>query len=176
MRWIKNQGPLEVWGTTGNLLDDLIATVYSANARLKIEKLDDQGGYPIYTAFNHSAWEGFGLEDSDKNRYKAEINVGGKLIYGYNWDLGGSQFPEGITKEGWYRLTFSIDKYGDNNGAQIQGNVNFNDVSAGDKEGKFQPVIIKPSDESSSAAISILEIEIASEQKGGKNTDKGKWN
>jgi len=98
-----------------------LATVYSHNARFTIQKLgvDDLGqlgaltwnpelkewtgddvNEPIFNMAVHQAGDGPGY-------YNAEINVKGKVIYGYTWKV--RTLNEG---EGYYRLTFSFDTDG----------------------------------------------------------------
>jgi hypothetical protein len=38
--------------------------------------------------------------------YTAELNVSGKYVYGYNWQLVRDYVPMNVGKEGWWRLTF----------------------------------------------------------------------
>jgi hypothetical protein len=115
MSYISGQGQTEVWGTNGVQYDSYEATVYSHNARLVIQKLpfppdkclldwDPSGarwqgdaGEPL---FNGGVWEG----GDGPGYYSAEINVGGKVIYGYNWDV--KKNGEGA---GHYRITFALD-------------------------------------------------------------------
>jgi hypothetical protein len=126
MEHLFDQGIDEMWGTnTTEYLSD-IATVYSGCARWTIQKLDDSEyikktadiegnlsldwnattgeweGNVSETYFNGAVWES---EDVDgPGYYSAEINIGGKVIYGYNW------FVRDIDDApGFYRLTFSLD-------------------------------------------------------------------
>jgi len=97
-----------------------LATVYSHNARFTIQKLNDENidnlgaltwnpgvGWtgddinpPIFNMAVYQAGDGPGY-------YNAEINVKGKVIYGYTWKV--RTLNEG---EGYYRLTFSFDTDG----------------------------------------------------------------
>lgn len=54
---------------------------------------------PFYDA---AVYEGGG--DGPSSAYSAEINVSGKVIYGYNWNVRKTGDGPGI-----YRLTFSLD-------------------------------------------------------------------
>lgn len=38
--------------------------------------------------------------------YGAELNIKGSYVYGYNWNLRSEAVPAGISKAGWWRLTF----------------------------------------------------------------------
>ena len=115
MLWIEGQGTDEIWGADlRGTIDSYEATVYSNLARLTIQKIDPTvtltwnpathqwDGAGVRTDFNAAAWEG--VEDGPGG-YGAEINVKGKVIYGYNWDVlaisGGDK--------GTYRITFSLD-------------------------------------------------------------------
>lgn len=124
MKHVSGWGTSEVHGIATNL-DDIVleapgdqATVYSNNARLTIQKLnipreqvtegmlewvqgvgwtevnpdDDLINAPI---FNKAIYEG---------GYSAEVNVKGKVIYGYTWNTRRNN--EGA---GDYRITFSFD-------------------------------------------------------------------
>ena len=100
------------------------ATVYTPKARLTIQKLNYQSG-----SFNSSrlnwvpgyGWTETDAEDIDiinepllsqavseagtgSGYFNAEINVKGKIMYGYLWDVG--DMNQG---EGHYRMTFSFD-------------------------------------------------------------------
>jgi len=101
-----------------------IATVYSDNARFTIQKLNvdslDELEEKLEWKGSEDGWEGTdgneGIinpallnqaihEASDgPGYYNAEINVKGKVIYGYTWKV--RNMNEG---EGYYRLTFSLD-------------------------------------------------------------------
>jgi hypothetical protein len=103
------------------------ATVYSHNARLTFQKLNvdkddiipgsltwvpNEGwtetiptgeniiNAPIFNMAVYEAEDGPGF-------YNAEINVKGKIIYGYTWNV--KKLNEGV---GYYRITFSLDEFG----------------------------------------------------------------
>ncbi len=90
------------------------ATIYSACARFIIQKVvgdpaslqwNPADGYwgPI-SAVNNPVFNGAIYPDALADDYSAEINVGGSLIYGYNWNL--RKVGEGA---GLYRLTYVLD-------------------------------------------------------------------
>jgi hypothetical protein len=98
------------------------ATMYSACARFVIQKIvgdpatlqwNPTDGYwgPI-SAVNNPVFNGAVYPDALADNYSAEINVGGNLIYGYNWNL--RKVGEGA---GLYRLTFVLDGGGDVGGS-----------------------------------------------------------
>jgi hypothetical protein len=85
------------------------ATVYSRCARLAIQKITgDAASLSWDPATGH--WEGPAVNNpaidlsAQTDAYSAEINAGGNLIYGFNWNT--KQQAEG---SGVYRLTFVID-------------------------------------------------------------------
>jgi len=106
-----------------------LATVYTPNARLTIQKinldieggetLDDLPSYesltwnpadkgwddPLFNApiFNMAVYEG----GDGPGYYSAEVNVKGKVIFGYTWNV--KKMNEGV---GYYRITFSFDGFG----------------------------------------------------------------
>jgi len=118
---------LAVKGTLEEELDGEQATIYTPCARLTIQKLltgrddpaldealswddadhlwttaigDDLVNDPI---FNHAVYENEG--------YAAEVNVKGKIIYGYTWNVRklNDAIVNGGTAAGDYRVTFSFD-------------------------------------------------------------------
>jgi hypothetical protein len=116
MRHVSGWGIDELWGTNTVTYDSAQATVYSACARFTIQGLD--GGPPFDdttwdasagewvgndvgdTYFNGGVWEG----GDGPGYYSAELNIKGKIIYGYTWDARADE-----ASEGYYRLTFSFD-------------------------------------------------------------------
>lgn len=122
MRLISGQGVTEMWGTSGNVLESPQATVYSACARITIQKLTTDPTDPTFEAVwdpardqwvgdlapalvNKGVWET--AEGAQAVKYAAEINVSGKLIYGFNWNT--KTLNNGA---GMYRITFSLDGTG----------------------------------------------------------------
>jgi len=130
MKHLYGLGIDELWGlaTTGVShtdpeaveLDGLQATVYSHCARLVIQKLTTTRDDPNLTlAWNPTTniWEGDAnpslfaqdmvvWEGGDgPGYYSAEINVKGKIIYGYTWNV--RRLNDG---PGDYRITFNLDE------------------------------------------------------------------
>ncbi len=95
----------EVFVTNTTKYQATTATVYSNVARLKIEKLDAQGGTPTLVIYDSPCYEAY-FVDGPVDAYSAEINMGGKCIYGFNWNVGDVPLTD---RSGWYRLTFSFD-------------------------------------------------------------------
>lgn len=85
----------------------LAPTVFTDRARLKLQKLDGPGGNVTQTYFNKAVYESFGVDGP--GAYSAEINVGGRLLYGYVWNLKNVVMDGGLTKDGYWRITFSLD-------------------------------------------------------------------
>lgn len=83
--------------------------VFSFCARLTIEKLD--GDTVVFTAFDNTVYEAVSAE-GQVQRYTAELNVGGSLVYGFNFAINRLTMPEGIPKTGTWRATFSLDPEG----------------------------------------------------------------
>jgi hypothetical protein len=127
-------GTSEMWGTNGIEYLSASATVYSGVARYTIQKLevdpyDDVTGLPIdnamlglawdavegqwtgpvgATLYNSAVWEAEGVDGKAlASIYSAEINIPGKVIYGYNWNV--RKMNDGL---GYYRITFSMDAVG----------------------------------------------------------------
>lgn len=104
------------------------ATIYSPCVRLTIQKMEQGAGdfeNPPTEGFQWNsltgAWDGMYATILNKAVYEsngsegpsagvgAEVNVKGRLIYGYNWRVRDIVYPQGNPKTGWYRLTFSLD-------------------------------------------------------------------
>jgi len=98
------------------------ATMYSACARFIIQKVvgdpaslqwnPADGHWGPVSAVNNPVFNGAIYPDALADDYSAEINVGGNLIYGYNWNL--RKVGEGA---GLYRLTYVLDGGGDVGGS-----------------------------------------------------------
>ena len=127
---VSGQGTDEVWGAqvesgTGNgtmetrqshnsliEYESTEALVYTAGARLTIQRVDE-GANPTWDAAQHR-WVGSGVADPVFNSavhektsdgpgtYGAEVNVSGKVVFGFNWRTDDLY-------NGEYRITFSLD-------------------------------------------------------------------
>ncbi len=103
------------------------ATIHDSSAWLTMQKLEAGGGSInsppdtdglAWEAASHQ-WVVAGPEDAVTfapytppdfpAAYTAELNIGGKLIFGHVWNLKRTVMTEGVTKDGWWRLTFSTD-------------------------------------------------------------------
>lgn len=116
MGWVSGLGIDEMWGANTLTYDAYQATVYSHCARLTIQKLTAEPDVAQLTwdpatgqwigdvtePFYNSAVFMDGASPVDK--YSAEVNVKGKIIYGMLWDT--RTHGDGV---GTYRLTFSLD-------------------------------------------------------------------
>lgn len=115
------QGPDEMWATDTTTYESTRTLVYTAAARLTIQPLsltcqdtavwggdgwmipDPDTGEPTATfcggapVFDDSV---YGVTQEGPGGYTPEINISGKIVYGYNWT---------VRVAGEYRLTFSID-------------------------------------------------------------------
>lgn len=120
---IFEQGPDEQWGVRvtndGSVpytYQSQFPIIYTSDARLNITKVAETPGgicpadgvkpadYPTpdwIVSSGIGTWTGtHGLRDIT---YSPELNVGGKWVYGYNWQFRRDVFQE---KSGWWRLTF----------------------------------------------------------------------
>ncbi|MGV3528355.1 MAG: hypothetical protein ACO1OO_05615 [Flavisolibacter sp.] len=124
MRHVSGWGTDEVHGLATDLQGNIQlgpgtqATVYSTLARLTIQKLSEgatednltwDGTNHMWTGdaatplYSHAIYEG----GTGPTYFGAEVNVKGKIIYGYAWDVKKTNAGAGI-----YRLTFSFDGAG----------------------------------------------------------------
>ena len=93
----------EVQGTDGTTYDSTTAAVFAANAHLRIDKLDGSGGV-AYTAYDGALWGGDG-----PGNVAGEITVSGGFTYGYVLQMKNLTLPTGVTADGTWRITFSLD-------------------------------------------------------------------
>jgi hypothetical protein len=154
MNYLFGEGIQEVWGTPGTTHAANLATVYSICARLTIQKLDGPDGRPVGTLYDSAIYDRFGVT-GPTSAYSAEVNVPGKIIYGYNWDLAkfdmaGIGLPN-EPKSGWYRLTFSldptavynlVDENGQTRGFTIPCNTVLGSLDAADLLGTALPEVV----------------------------------
>jgi uncharacterized protein YjdB len=93
MTYLYGQGPGEMQGTDGTT-GDFIPTVYTVGPTLTIERISGPGGSVLATVASQPVG--------------SEVNVVGKIIYGYNLWLFDWTPPTGVTPDGWYRITFEV--------------------------------------------------------------------
>ena len=123
------------------------ATVYSACARLIIQKVVGDGALDWDSEMG--SWmprEHVNLPVVDikawDETYSAEINAGGNLIYGYNWQT--KNFSEGAGK---YRLTFLLEGDEDDGGeCEVDLNTVFDDDTMSVNVGERRPATVLSKD------------------------------
>ena len=171
MLYNSGKGSTEMWGTNAALTSNTYRTVFSINARLKIEKLNLDGSIDALTTaacgFNGSIWEGFGKDGP--GFYVAEVNVSGNLIYGFNWML--NRCDATVAKpEGPWRLTFSLDPTAIAlDGTAVQSNVTLVGLDPADitsTDGERAPYATPILENGST---SVLNIQIVSARGGGSS-------
>lgn len=122
MRHVFGWGTDELHGLQTTLDNEIVygpgteATVYSEHARLTIQKITSDTPSLTWDA-ETSMWTGTVLDPvfsrpvwevgDGPGYYNAEVNIKGKIIYGYTWDV--KQANDGV---GVYRITFSFDEEG----------------------------------------------------------------
>jgi len=130
MAWLWGEGVTEMWASNGVQYASDQATVFSWLARYTVQKLNTvpytpEGGVidnntlglawngathqwdgPVgMTLYNSAVWEAEGVDGRALSEiYSSEINIPGKVIYGWNWNV--KKLNEGT---GYYRITFSLD-------------------------------------------------------------------
>jgi len=122
MVFVSGQGIDEVWGVHATnsasdpaaIPEDLgVGTLYSGCMALSLTKLELGAGSidvaPDPAAYSWDAankvWQNT-AQTTKIYPFTAEINVKGRVIYGYNWMLKKQLMDTGVLKEGWWRLTF----------------------------------------------------------------------
>jgi len=111
MTYLRGEGPTEMQGTDGTT-GAFIPLIYTVAPTITVEKLDAKGGNVVSTFFD--------------GEIKAEVNVGGRIVYGYQLNLATSG-------TGWYRLRF-----------RTAATANLALKSVGNTSGTFLPVIVDP--------------------------------
>lgn len=119
---VAGQGPSEMWGLRATDADTPSAYVYDSqytiihttNARLNLTRLGPVGGAgcpatppSVIPLWSNGAWTGEGLCTVADLVYTPELNIGGKWVFGYNWQLRNQPLSGCLSdKSGWWRLTF----------------------------------------------------------------------
>jgi len=129
MWWAWGKGTDEMWGARGTLetTDDppiaslpyyksgAYATINMPNACMSFTKLaagegavDDPPDGPFTWSYDGTGCDGVwtGVSQTVNETLGGELNIGGKIIFGYNWNLKRVVMVAGVAKAGWWRLTF----------------------------------------------------------------------
>ena len=96
--------------------------------------------------------------------YGAEVNVAGRIIYGFNFRVRDVAVPSGVAKYGWWRLTFSLDETVELADGSVARGLSLDrcgNAAEGDEELTYTPVL------DTSTQTSTLDIWIASASGGG---------
>lgn len=118
-----SQGPDEVWGLRTSDATPPVpytyvgayGTVQGAGARLTFTKLETGVGLQTQPpdtsglAWDPATGKWDNAPQNTVTAANAELNVGGKVIFGYNWNLKRFTMLSGVEKAGWWRLTFSTE-------------------------------------------------------------------
>ncbi|MBI1352791.1 MAG: hypothetical protein GC160_00490 [Acidobacteria bacterium] len=124
---ISGLGVDEVWGVRASNAQQAVAaaqapgyaTLFSNTMMISLTKLEPEAGTidvlpdPAGTAYiwnpTTKLWEkagGGAVAQTAQENFTAEINVTGRMIYGYNWKLRNMVMNPGVEKAGWWRLTY----------------------------------------------------------------------
>ncbi|HET6496907.1 MAG TPA: hypothetical protein VFH61_16255 [Thermoleophilia bacterium] len=118
MRHVDGWGITELWGLAAGLngiplpaAAGVQATVYTPKARLTIQKLV---GTPTGLTWHPDThyWTDADVTQSLPIKdapYGSEVNVKGRIMYGFTWDVRSLNDMTGGTAAGVYRVTFSLD-------------------------------------------------------------------
>ncbi|MGE5236629.1 MAG: hypothetical protein ACM3O7_09795 [Acidobacteriota bacterium] len=128
MWWASGKGVDEVWWArasdtesplpTGYPFSPNYATIYSTDTWPSLQKLEEGAGSldarPVTSGYAWNAaehkWDGVLGKTVRIEPFTPEISVGGKAIYGFNWNLKRQVMTLPDTKDGWWRLTFSTSE------------------------------------------------------------------
>lgn len=159
------EGRTEMYGVAGPETVPTNATAFSVCPRLVIAKLLESGEEVVL--YEGTIAEGLGSDGP--GYYNAEINVAGKVIYGYNWFLN-QMDTQGLPKEGWWRIYFIIDESATIGEVEIPANTMLCNLHPGD----LDPEVLHMPQLVPGANVTFLDLEIVDNRKGGKRpTDVG---
>lgn len=139
MTVLYGSGETEMQGADGTTAS-ITPTIYAVTPRLVIQKLDDDTREPVYTAVDQSIAEAFASGES-KSRFGAEVNVSGKIVYGYNLTVRDLTLPVTLHKYGWWRITFKLDNSATVGGVAVNRNVRLEALAAGNEAPTYPPQI-----------------------------------
>lgn len=136
MELLYGSGTTEQQGTNTLTYAPPTRHIFSILGRLRIEKLLSEDGEPDATvpAIDKSVWESFGSDGP--GGYGAEVNVGGKVVYGYVWFLNKSELSDS-QKVGWWRITFSLDDDCDVGGTTVTNKTTIISTDPSDADAVF---------------------------------------
>lgn len=121
MVYVSGQGTDEVWGAKANtttpisgyLYDPGWGTVQSTCMGLSLTKLaSGPGAIAVAPLPNGYVWDKVGLTWLNTAMtekivpFTSEISVKGRMIPGYNWMLQRQSMTPGVSKDGWWRITY----------------------------------------------------------------------
>lgn len=141
MAVLYGSGETEMQGTDGTT-GLFTPTIYSVMPHITIEKLDDVTREPVMKVYEGTVYGGFGGDGP--GAFNAEVNVGGKMVYGYNLRIQNLTFPADLHKYGWWRVTVQLDDNGQvgGGGPLVTRHTELTRLVAG--EGKMFPPHIDP--------------------------------
>lgn len=126
MPFVEGSETTEMQGTDGQIIP-LTPTIYTPLAHLIIQKLENYDeatgeGDVVATVTDAALWANFGAEGP--GQFKAEVNVGGRVIYGYSFLIRDIVLPDPtLHKYGWWRITFQVDPEADIGGLTVPRNL-----------------------------------------------------
>ena len=135
----------EVQGTDGSTAS-MTPTIYSVVPRLVVQRISGENGTVVQELVNKGVVEGFGAEEGP-GVFAAEVNVGGKVLYGYNLNIGSLSLNPGVDPVGWYRIGFVLESRATTSTIDVSRNVVIDQVAnaaAVDSEGetlKYTPQV-----------------------------------
>lgn len=92
-----------MYATSGEL-ESVTPTVFTAVAKLKIEKLSDTHD-PVALVYEGRVGDAM---EPDLDEFHAEVNMVGKLGYRFDAHLRNADLPENVSRIGWWRITFEL--------------------------------------------------------------------
>ncbi len=173
MTVLSGSGRTEVQGTDGTT-SAMTPTVFSVVPRLVVQKLSGENGDPVQTLVDKRVVDGLGAEEGP-GLFGAEVNVGGRILYGYNLRVGSFTMNEGVTTEGWWRIAFVLDDGATASGANVTRNVTIDRVAAAeatDEEGEPLQYAPQVSPDGRTTWVDIY-VEPANGQGGGGDAGGG---
>jgi len=127
MTVLYGSGTTEMQGTDGTT-GPFAPAIYAVTPRLVVQKLDDVTREPVAEVVNASIADGFSASES-QSKFAAEVNVSGKIVFGYNLNIGSVPLPAGVQRTGWWRISFQLDNSAVVGGVTVNRNVAWVDIN-----------------------------------------------
>ena len=159
MTLLAGSGATELQGTDTTTYASAKRNVFVVNARLIIQKLALDNATVECEVYNNSVWESLAASEEGEEgggggsgAYAGEMNVGGSLVYGYNFMINTLNMAQAcsngsLSKTGTWKILFQLDETATIGSEEIPNHVRIIDKSDAtavidDVDGKWSYILI----------------------------------